>query len=384
MGASIAWHLATRGVRRVRVLERAPSQGAGSTGRATGGFRAQYDTEINVRLSLLSLEQLTRFYHDHGVDPEYQPVGYLFMARSEATLQTLRASLCVQHSAGYTDAHEIPADDIGRLSPAVDASRFLGGVYAPRDGYINPRAMLSGLLQSAARAGVAISYSSECVRLERASANAAQATGEHADRIVAVHTATERIATSYVVNAAGPWAAAVGAMAGVNVPVVPRRRHVALTMPTRALPEHTPMTICADTGFHARVRDDRVLLLSPHDPLPDDPFDTSVDDSWLNALHGLGQEMMPALAPVAIDAAGSWAGLYEQSPDGHMLFGATSEVPNLLLANGSSGHGVMHALAIGQLLAELVVDGQARTINMSSLAPDRFPRGAAIPNSALL
>lgn len=373
IGASIAWHLASHGAGRVRVLERSATPAAGSTGRATGGFRAQYGTDINVRLSLLSLKQLLQFADVHGVDPEYQPVGYLFMARTAETLQTLRGAMQLQHIAGYTDGVEVTTDDIRRLSPLVQAEQFVGGVFAERDGYINPRAMLHGLIQSAMRAGVTFAWDSECTAIER-----------RADHVVAVVTTTEHIACDIVINAAGPWAATVGALAGVVVPVTPRRRHVAITEPTTVLPAHTPMTVDADNGFHLRIRGDRVLLISPHDPLPSDPYDTTVDDTWLHQLHAQAGRVVPALRNIALDRPNCWSGLYENSPDGHLLFGACEGTPNFLLANGSSGHGVMHALAIGQLMAELVCDGAATSLDMSTLAPDRFGRGGEVVGVGLL
>lgn len=373
MGASIAWHLTQRGAGAVRVLERASAPAAGSTGRATGGFRAQYGTAINVQLSLLSLQRLESFHSVHGVDPEYMPVGYLFLARSHETLGVLRDAQAVQHATGYTDGYEVTLADIRRLSPFVDASQFVGGVYAARDGYINPKALLNGLIGSAERAGVTYSFNSSCTAIER-----------EGNRIVAVHTSSERIATKRVINAAGAWAASVAAMAGVHIPVTPKRRQVAITVPTNLLSPNTPMTAVADNGFHLRVRGDRILLLQPDDAPVTDPFDTSVDAEWIAAVRRTTHDVLPALRDVAIDTPSSWAGLYEMSPDRHLIFGATAEVENLLLANGSSGHGVMHALAIGQLMAELVVDGAAHSLDMSSLAPDRFARGAAIAGPDLL
>ncbi len=373
VGASIAYHLCAREAGEVRVIDRAGAPAAGSTGRASGGFRAQYGTDINVRLSMLSLVQLTAFADVHGVDPGYQPVGYLFMARTEQTLETLRSAMRVQHHAGYTDGREVGTDDIRTLSPHVDASQFIGGVYAARDGYINPRALLDGLIQSASRADASFSWNSDCIAIERS-----------ADRITAVLTRDERIACGTVINAAGPWAASIGALAGVAVPVTPRRRHVGITLPTSVLPSNTPMTVAADDGFHLRVRGDRVLLLSPHDPLPHDPFNTDVDTNWVRELHAEAVRVVPALSDAALDVPSCWTGLYENSPDGHLLFGACEGTDNFLLANGSSGHGVMHALAIGQLMAELVCDGRAHSLDMSSLTPERFARGSPILGAALL
>lgn len=373
MGAAIAWHLSRRRGGTVRLLERDRQPAAGSTGRAAGSFRAQFGTDINVRLSLLALEQLTSFHEVHGVDPEYMPVGYLSMARRWETFEVLREAQQVQHEAGYTDGVVVSPEDIARLAPSVDTSQFLGGVFAQRDGYINPRALLRGLLASAERYGARISFDSPCMQMER-----------EGDRIVAVHTPNERIACGRVINVAGPWAAHIGALAGVSIPVTPQRRQVAITVPAAALPPDTPMTVVADDGFHVRVRGDRILLLWSNEAATLDPFDTSVDSTWLANIRARAIDVLPSLRDVAIDAPSSWAGLYEMSPDRHLIFGASPELPNLLLANGSSGHGVMHALAIGQLMAELVIDGQAHSLDMSSLAPDRFAAGRTIAGPSLL
>src|SRR5918911_3237046 len=103
IGASVAYHLAARGRREVLVLERGARPGEGSTGRATGGFRAQFGTPINVRLSLLSREKLLRFREETGVDPGFRQCGYIFIAASEAELDALLSSQKMQHDCGVTE-----------------------------------------------------------------------------------------------------------------------------------------------------------------------------------------------------------------------------------------------------------------------------------------
>ncbi len=103
IGASVAYHLAERGCGSVLVLERHREPGRGSTSRATGGFRAQFGSEINVRLSLLSREKLGRFEEELGVDPGYRPCGYLFLASDETQLEALRDAQGVQRAAGLEE-----------------------------------------------------------------------------------------------------------------------------------------------------------------------------------------------------------------------------------------------------------------------------------------
>src|SRR5665213_1183413 len=119
IGASVAYHPAVRGVREVVVLDRAAGPGAGSTGRATGGFRVQFASAIEVRLSLLAREKLRRFADETGGDCGYVPAGYLWVAETAAELTALRDALAVQRANGVDDARELGADEIARVNPAL-------------------------------------------------------------------------------------------------------------------------------------------------------------------------------------------------------------------------------------------------------------------------
>jgi sarcosine oxidase subunit beta len=187
-----------------------------------------------------------------------------------------------------------------------------------------------------------------------------------------------------VVNACGAWAGSVGDRAGLHVPVAPLRRQIVPTVPTQALPPSMPMTIFVDDGFHCRVRDGRVLLLRPSAGDPADPFATSVDSAWMEDVTRLARRRLPCLSGVPVDRAAAWAGLYEMSPDRHALLGPHPDCANLFLITGSSGHGVMHAPALGLLLAEMMTEGRAVSLDVTPLAPDRFARGAANPSSGVL
>jgi sarcosine oxidase, subunit beta len=372
VGASVAHHLAERGCRDVLVLDAAAGPGAGSTGRATGGFRAQFGSEVNVRLSLLSREKLLRFADETGVDPGYRPVGYLFLAADAAQREVLLGAQAVQHAAGLAEARPVDADEVRALNPGV-ADGHDGGVFCPTDGYVRPLEILRGYARSAERLGARFAYGTACAGLRR-----------HGARVTAVRTDRGEIAAGAVVNAAGAWAAHVASLAGVSIPVTPLRRQVALTRPTDVLPAEMPMTIFCGDGFHLRVRDGRVLLLWPDTPASSDPFDARVDDAWIAEVVRRAHRRLPCLREVGIDRAGCWAGLYEMSPDGHALLGAAPGMENLFLANGHSGHGVMHAPAVGQLLAEMILDGRATALDVHALRPGRFAEGEPVAGAALL
>jgi sarcosine oxidase subunit beta len=373
VGASVAWHLAARGCRDVVVLERGAAPGQGSTGRATGGFRAQFGSEVNVRLSLLSREKLLRFPDELGVDPGYRPCGYLFLAEEERTLEVLRAARAVQHAAGLPEARPVTREEAREINPWVRMDGVAGGAFCPSDGFLRPLEILRGYTEGARRLGVRFAYGTPVLGLPTEGA-----------RITAVRTPEGEIATERVVNAAGAWAAEVGRLAGVELPVVPLKRQAAATPPGVPLPEEMPMTIFAEDGFHLRVRDGRALLLRPAPPRAPDPFDTSVEEGWVKEITRATRARVPALAGVPVDRAHCWAGLYELSPDRYALLGRAPGVENLFLANGSSGHGVMHAPALGHLLAEILLDGGARTVDVRALRPERFREGEPNPAPVLL
>lgn len=362
VGWSVAHHLARAGVRRIVVVDR----GGGSTERATGGFRAQFATEVNVRLSLLSREKLLAFQEETGVDPGYRSAGYLFLAATDAQRQQLGTALEVQRGCGCADAALVDLEDVRRLVPCIRTDGVVGGAFSPRDGFIRPLQIRQGYLEAALRAGV-----------QRI---AAAVTGlSRQGDVLRVETSAGVHEAATVVNAAGAWAGALGAMAGVDVPVTPLRRQVARTVPTSALPASTPMTIFAD-GFHFRVRDDHVLLLWPNDGAPD-PFDVSVEPEWTAQVAAATRERVPPLADVPI--ASTYAGLYEMSPDEHALLGPAHGLEQLFLVNGSSGHGVMHSPALGQLAAEMLT-GRTPSLDVHALRPSRFAEGRPNPVRRLL
>jgi len=372
IGASVAYHLASRGCTDVRVLERGARAGEGSTGKATGGFRAQFGSDVNVRLSLLSREKLLRFPEELGVDSGYRPRGYLFLADSPESLATLLEAQAVQHAAGV-DARAVTAEEAREINSAISVDGVAGGTWCATDGFIRPLEILRGYTEGARRLGVRFDHGAPVEAVER-----------EGERVTAVRTPAGRIAAGAVVNAAGAWAGVVGRMAGVEVPVTPLRRQIAPTVPTDVLPDGMPMTIFVDDGFHARVRDGRVLLLWPDEPRTADPFDHAFDPAWLPEVTARAHRRIPCLRGVPVDRAACWAGLYEISPDRHVLLGRSGEVVNVYLANGSSGHGVMHSPAIGQLLAEIIVDGAASSLDVHALRPTRFAEGEPIESPELL
>lgn len=374
IGASVAWHLQQRGVRDVLVVDASPEPGCGSTGKATGGYRGQFANTINVELSLLSRAKLLRFMDDVGVDPEYRPVGYLFLADDEATLESFRAARAIQHAAGLTEACELTVDEAQRINPHVVMDGVRGAAWCPSDATIRPMQILRGYLDAAERGGVQVQWQSPVQGMAR----------DTSGRITHVTVAGERIAVGQVVNAAGAWSAPIAAMAGVDLPVRPARRQIACTEPLTTLDDSFPMTIWTRDAFHLRIRDRRALLNWPIDTLRDDPYALDVEQALVDRVMTIARERVPAMRTTALDPSAHWVGLYEMSPDKTVIFGRAPGCENLLLVNGSSGHGVMHSPILGQLAAELLCDGRTTTLDVHPLRLERFADDDAQPLSGLL
>ena len=373
VGASIAYHLAKLGVRDIVVLDRGTTMGTGSTGRATGGYRAQFATPINVRLSLLSREKLKSFREETGVDSGYQPVGYLWLAHNDRQLRLLREARRMQTVEGLNEATELSLAQIPDVNAAISLDRIVGATFCPTDGYIRPLEILRGYVEAAERLGVRFMWNSTVTGMKL----------DDSQAISEIKTESDTIVADNYVNAAGPWAGRIAAMAGVILPVVPLRRQAALTVPTDVLPSTMPMTLFMEDDFHMRVRDGRVVLCWPSPEPPGEPTELRADPQWIDIVAAKTRERVPALRNVAIDVPLCYAGLYEMSPDDHAIVGRSEECANLWLANGSSGHGVMHSPALGEILADLIT-GRPPAVDVNELRPSRFAEGAAIESIELI
>lgn len=373
IGASVAYHLAAAGVRDVVVLDRGSGQGWGSTSRATGGFRAQFHTPVNVHLSLLSRSKLLSFRDDTGIDSGYDQTGYLWVASSAAEMDALRKAQAVQHSAGLPEALEISVEEIGEVNEAISREEAVGAMFCPTDGFIKPMEILRGYLTAAERLGARVEWNAEVTALD--------CDTDGRVRRIAMRDGT--LDVDCMVNAAGAWAAKIASFAGVALPVTPLRRQVAVSEPCDSLPARMPMTIFTLDGFHLRGRHGRAVLCWPTPGNPNDPFDAAVDRSWLDEVSAKARRRVPALRAVEFPLSECYAGLYEMSPDSHAILGAAPGCANMFLANGSSGHGVMHAPAIGQLLAEMIT-GKPPSVDVTALRPSRFDEGEPNPDAWLL
>jgi sarcosine oxidase subunit beta len=371
VGGSVAFHLARRGVRGVAIVEREGSPGVGSTSKANGGIRAQFTTAVNVAMSLRSMEILDALAPEIGEPPVYRKAGYLFLTASAERLAAMEQAVAFQRSLGVT-VDLLDGDEARRRAPYVEGSDLVGGTFGARDGFIDPGALAGFFLREAARAGVEVVCSAGVSAIERTSAESFVVT-----TTAGVHEA------GVVVNAAGAWSAGVAALLGVEIPVQPVRRHLVMTGPCPDLPRVIPMTIDADTGVLIRREGDRVLVAYSN---PDEPpgFVTAFDPAFPERFAEPFERRFPRVAASGLDLRRSWAGLYEVTPDHHAILGEAAGVRGFFVVTGFSGHGVMHAPAAGESVAEWIADGRPKSVDVSPLALERFARGEAIHETMVL
>jgi sarcosine oxidase, subunit beta len=362
VGCSIAFHLAERRAGRIILLERG-QLGAGTTAKGSGGVRLQFSTAVNIQLSLQAVPFFEGFQERFGVDPEYQQRGYLFLAHDEDLMGQFRRNLALQQEYGVP-SREVSPDDIRELVPYVNVDDVVGGTYCAKDGRANPKKLLAVFSDEARAMGAEIREWTAVLDLRR-----------DGDRVTGVRTALGEIESPVVVNACGPWAAALSAMAGVDEPITPFRRQQFLTEPTDLVPRPTPFVIDGDRSFSFHSLGDQVRVGMAQ---PGETSNWNDQPDW--DLVPLIRERLAHRAPILGDLpiVGGYAGLYEMSPDAHAIIGWAPGASGLLLCNGFSGHGLMHSPITGKLAAEIILDGRAHTVDISSLRPSRFAEGAAI------
>ena len=357
MGASVAFHLATRGLANVVLVEREAALGAGSTGRNAGGVRHQFSNEANIRLSIESIRALERFRDEVGADVDFHQDGYLFLLSSPSSLEAFRRNVSLQRACGV-EVEWLDAADAARLAPGLDAAGVLGATFCARDGIADPNGVTMGYAKAAQALGVEIVRGTEVTGIDVA-----------AGRVDGVRTTHGRIATRAVVNAAGPWARRIGRLAGVEVPVDPIRRHIFIAQDfTRPVPPTRIMVIDFETTFYFH-REGAGVLFGMGDRGEPPGFDTTVRWDFLPEVIDVAIRRLPALADASVSHA--WAGLYEMSPDANPILGAVPEVAGLYLINGFSGHGFQHSPAAGRILAD-VLTGRDPGMDLAPFACTRF------------
>ncbi|WP_254861559.1 NAD(P)/FAD-dependent oxidoreductase [Halovivax gelatinilyticus] len=372
IGLASAYYLRQRDVE-VTVVEKS-SIGGGSTDRANGGIRAHFSSPVSSQLSQTSIEVWESFDEEFDTDLAYRRPGYLFLARTAETAERFRENVRTQETLGVESEFVTP-ERASELCPALDADAFVGGAYSPNDGFADPHLGLQGFSVAASEAGATIRTGVEVTGIELADGH-----------VSGVATTEGPIDADFVVNAAGPWAARIAGFVDLDLPVSPRRRKLVIVDPEEPVPEDVPFTIDADASVHFRPERNGNVVAGGHfadaDPEMDpDDFAERVSLEWSARVVEQAAQCAGYFGPKS-EIRRAWAGLYAVTPDHHPIIEET--VPGFVNAVGFSGHGFMQAPATGQLVAELVADGAASSIDISMLSADRFEGGSPLSEGTVI
>ncbi|HKS39795.1 MAG TPA: FAD-binding oxidoreductase [Blastocatellia bacterium] len=365
MGASAAYYLARNGVTNVVLVERELMLGMGSTGRNAGGVRHQFSSEANVRLSIESIRLFENFQEEVGYEIDFHQDGYLFLLSKQEDLSAFRRNMEMQRNLGV-EVDLLSPDEAARLAPGLGIEGIIGATFCARDGIADPNGVTMGFAKAAQSLGVEICRETEVTAIKTES-----------DRIVEVETDRGTISTRAVINAAGPHARNIGRLAGIDVPVLPYRRHIFITEPIGetkfAVPATRIMVIDFETTFYFH-REGAGILFGMSDPEETSSYDTTVSWEFLEKVTQVAVKRLPHLAEAGI--AHAWAGLYEVTPDAMPIIGPAHNLEGFFMITGFSGHGFQHSPAAGRILADIIVRGTPLDFDMTPFEFDRFSRCA--------
>jgi sarcosine oxidase subunit beta len=372
VGLSAAFELAKESAYSVTVYEKNAELGGGVTPRAAGGFRSLYSTPTQVELSLVSNEFWRTLEDEYDVDVDLRITGYGFFTRERTTAEHVRGDVHMQQNLGV-DSEYLTSDEMADRFPGVSSTGFRSGSFCGSDGVVDPRLALSAYAQLAREEGVDIRFDAEVTGLRHKDGLSGS------NRITGIELEDEVINADYVVNAAGAWGSRIAEMAGVSIPISPKRRNGLLVEPEEPIPDDWPFLIDLDTGLWMRPSpssepDGTVFIggeFGLEDPTrdPDDPelLANSVTTGWADKALDCAAKTADQIGENPKIHRG-WTGMYAITPSNHPII--EESLPGLVNAVGHSGRGFMQSPAIGKLVRDIVTDDYRTPINTNVLKTD--------------
>ncbi|MFN3994654.1 MAG: NAD(P)/FAD-dependent oxidoreductase [Tabrizicola flagellatus] len=380
MGSSTAWWLTELGFPgRVLVVERDPSYERAATALSFSCIRQQFSTELNIRISQFGAEFVQSLRARMGGDervPELkiQNFGYLYLADSEEFARVLRANQAVQAAAG-AGTRLLSRDQIAEEFPFMTVDDLVLGSLNTRDeGYFDGYTVFDWFRRKARERGVEY-LADEVAGLDVSGA-----------RVTGVRLASgRRVGCGMVVNAAGTRGAKVASMAGIAIPIEPRKRFNWVLQAERPLDRPLPLTI-DPTGAFVREVGGGTYMAGGHaevDPAVEFDDFTMDPDLWLDHIWPAIATRIPAFE--AVKVVNEWAGQYDYNLlDQNAITGPHPEVTNFLFLNGFSGHGLQQSPAMGRATAEWILHGDYRALDLRPFHYDRIAEGRAMVEAAVI
>ena len=362
-GASLAFHLAERGVRAL-VLEKA-TVAAGATGRSSGMVRMHYDVEAEARLAWRSHAYFSDWERRVGGESGFTGVGFLQMVPPHE-LGPLRANVAMQQRVGIATS-VVDADEVRRLLPGISIEDDQAAAFEPLSGYADPTQTTTSLMAGAVARGA---------RLVQGCAVHAVRTAQ--GKVVGVSTSRGDFDAPVVVDAAGAWAGRVAASVGLELPLNVWRHDVAYVQRPPDIPRHIGF-IDFLNAFYSRPEGESLTLVALEDgnPLQGDP-DAPVDAAAVGFIERAAERVvrrLPQFARAGIHSAHS--GQDGITPDQHPIIGPAGP-DGFWLDCGFSGTGFKIAPAVGASLAQLIVDGPTANPDLALYRLERFAEGKPI------
>ena len=358
MGSALAyWLTRLEPSLSVTVVERDPTYQHASSALSAASIRQQFSTPVNIRVSQASIAFLRHAAVELAVDGDLPDImlreaGYLYLAGADGAA-VLRETHAVQKACGADVALMDRAGLERRFGWLNSADLSLGSLGLSGEGWFDGYTLLMAFARKARRQGA---------RYVNAEVCGFAVDGRRITHVIAADGA--RMACTHVVNAAGPWARRIAALAGVDLPVFARRRTVYVISCPAVM---TPFPLLIDpSGFWIRPEGTKFIAgFSPADDLDDQPLRPDYD-SFESHLWPALAHRIPAFEQAKLERA--WAGYFEMNTfDHNAILGPHPSLENLLFMNGFSGHGMQQAPVIGRAMAELIVLGRFETLDLSDL-----------------
>jgi sarcosine oxidase subunit beta len=356
VGVATAFELARKKAGHVVLVEREPLLGTGATAKCAGGIRAQFSSEINSRISQLAEHIYLNFKSEIGVEAEYDKVGYLFCLTSDTQVQSFKRDLEMWQGLGLP-AVWLTREEIATRVPLILTDDLLGGTFCTSDGLADSGEYMTAYEKQARKLGVEI--------LTGTGVTGMTTTG---GRMASVSVGSRVIYTECVINCGGPYAAEMGRMVDLDIPIAPIKRQICKTGPKGWVPADLPMIVDVGSGLYMH-KESGGILMGWADPQVQPGYDISVDPDYTDEIIMRALARMPKLETAEVSHV--WGGLYETTPDHHAIIGPADGLEGFWICAGFSGHGFMHAPAAGRLMAEWLTDGKP-SIDLTQLRLERF------------
>jgi len=356
IGLAVAYGLAAAGETGIVVFESEEILGTQATAKCAGGVRAQFATPVNIELSKYSIDFFVNFEKRFGIPVDFKQQGYLFLLDNAQDLEIFRKNGELQREHGV-DVQEWSPEKIKSQQPHLKVDDLLAGAYCPTDGYGDPHGYLNGYATLCRQHGVDIVLNCSVEKIE------------HEDKeLKHLKTSQGLFEAEKVLIATGACSAILCRSFGVDLPLDPIKRQIHVTRPIEKIGDPFPLTIDFGCGLYFH-RESGGLLLGAANPEAQVGFDQSLDENFMETIIMNAINRVPLLETAQL--LRGWAGLYAITPDHNALLGNFSSCHEVYYATGFSGHGFMHAPAVGDCMAATLI-GKKPPVDISSLSLGRF------------